>query len=172
MRRQIDKKTKIKVLERFMNGCVRCWCLCSGDFGMWYGDYSKCIGDGDCHIHHIKPVVDGGSDEIENLIPLCAVCHKELHALEGIKLSVFLNTVPLYWLMFPKRYRVGDSIEIKSNLGEEGSRLELITEKTMEYINLGISSYQNFVELLVPFCTKEEKIWLVENRNKLLGFEE
>jgi len=28
-------------------------------------------------IHHIKPVVYGGDDSIENLISLCSVCHNE-----------------------------------------------------------------------------------------------
>lgn len=27
-------------------------------------------------IHHIKPIVFGGTDEKENLITLCSVCHK------------------------------------------------------------------------------------------------
>lgn len=33
----------------------------------------------DVEIHHIKPVKDGGSDDIENAIPLCPNCHDEVH---------------------------------------------------------------------------------------------
>ena len=31
------------------------------------------------HIHHIFPRGVGGKDELENLIPLCAVCHGKIH---------------------------------------------------------------------------------------------
>lgn len=33
------------------------------------------IGPKECHVDHIKPVADGGSDELSNLRVLCAACH-------------------------------------------------------------------------------------------------
>jgi hypothetical protein len=30
-------------------------------------------------IHHIKPVAEGGTDDIDNAIPLCPNCHDEIH---------------------------------------------------------------------------------------------
>lgn len=30
-------------------------------------------------VHHIMPVVQGGSDDVENLMVLCAECHAEVH---------------------------------------------------------------------------------------------
>jgi len=39
------------------------------------GRYSK----GNLHLHHITPVSCGGSDEENNLIPLCNSCHRFVH---------------------------------------------------------------------------------------------
>lgn len=42
-----------------------------------YGERcAKCGTRKRLEIHHIKPVVRGGTDDIENLIPLCRKCHK------------------------------------------------------------------------------------------------
>jgi hypothetical protein len=30
-------------------------------------------------VHHIVPHCFGGSDDMENLIPLCRLCHREVH---------------------------------------------------------------------------------------------
>lgn len=35
--------------------------------------------DGELEVHHIKHVADGGTDEPENLITLCAECHLKRH---------------------------------------------------------------------------------------------
>lgn len=32
-----------------------------------------------CQVHHIVPVSNGGKDDIENLILLCASCHTKVH---------------------------------------------------------------------------------------------
>ena len=32
-----------------------------------------------CQIHHIKPVSEGGSTKIENMIPVCWDCHQKIH---------------------------------------------------------------------------------------------
>jgi hypothetical protein len=175
MKRQtISTKTKKQILDRFMNGCVRCWGLCSGDFGTWYGDYNNCIGNGHCHIHHIKEKVFGGGNEIENFIPLCICCHTELHSLGTVKLSTFLNSVPLLFRMKYQELKEGGDRKVAfAYEDDDGSKREFcreITDEEIEILGKGIVSYESFVKILVPFCTEEEKIWLLENRIKLLGF--
>lgn len=32
----------------------------------------------DLHIHHIRPLSQGGNNELENLIPLCDICHRDV----------------------------------------------------------------------------------------------
>lgn len=34
---------------------------------------------GGCHIHHIKPICEGGKDDIENVVMLCPNCHALAH---------------------------------------------------------------------------------------------
>ena len=41
-------------------------------------------GDASLEVHHITPVSEGGSDDLDNLKTLCADCHQQSHAdLEG-----------------------------------------------------------------------------------------
>ena len=40
-------------------------------------------GDTQLHVHHIKPVAEGGSDDLENLETLCSSCHRSRHADEA-----------------------------------------------------------------------------------------
>ena len=55
----------------------------------------KCaLGDG-LEVHHITERVDGGSDEIENLITLCFSCHGEWTACEPDGVSFY------EWLKLP-----------------------------------------------------------------------
>ena len=43
-------------------------------------------------VHHIVPHCFGGKDEIENLIPLCRMCHKVVHrSLEEYIRSMFMS---------------------------------------------------------------------------------
>lgn len=46
------------------------------------------------HLHHIKPIIEGGDDSPYNLIPLCHTCHEEWDYYEpnGIKFGSFLVT--------------------------------------------------------------------------------
>lgn len=46
-------------------------------------DRNRCQGCGrrkPLHIHHVKPVAEGGRNETANLITLCPNCHAEVHA--------------------------------------------------------------------------------------------
>jgi len=35
------------------------------------------------HVHHLRPLVAGGTHERDNLMPLCRKCHAEVHRREG-----------------------------------------------------------------------------------------
>jgi len=39
----------------------------------------KCGSGGNVHLHHITPVIYGGTNDYENLSPLCSKCHKDYH---------------------------------------------------------------------------------------------
>ena len=54
----IDDKTKASLMQRQENRCDAC------------GDLLK-----KCEKHHRKPVVAGGTDDIDNLALLCPYCH-------------------------------------------------------------------------------------------------
>lgn len=47
------------------------------------------------HLHHIHPLIEGGSDSCENLIPLCGDCHDEwdIYADAGIDFGNYLTTL-------------------------------------------------------------------------------
>jgi hypothetical protein len=63
-RRQLEKAEqwqRQKVLDRDCEECVRC------------GEVDDLV------VHHIKPVIDGGSDKIDNMVTLCSECHHEAH---------------------------------------------------------------------------------------------
>lgn len=57
----------------------------------------KCFRAKSLAVHHVIPLVDGGTDELNNLIALCRACHAEWHALEIVSLLSFdlwLKTPP------------------------------------------------------------------------------
>ena len=35
------------------------------------------------HVHHIKPLEEGGTNDFDNLKSLCQTCHSRIHALRG-----------------------------------------------------------------------------------------
>lgn len=39
------------------------------------------------HVHHIKPLEKGGTNEADNLMSLCKSCHSKLHAKRGDRWS-------------------------------------------------------------------------------------
>lgn len=88
--RQASIKGKTKVLvnryerdPRLRNACLlhfgpTCQ-ICGFDFESVYGE----IGSGFCHVHHIEPLSETGSeqgiDPVRDLIPVCPNCHSMLH---------------------------------------------------------------------------------------------
>jgi len=81
------KRSKIlrdKAIQHFTdeNGRIKCK-VCDFDFEEFYGEYGK----GYIEIHHQKPVFQFDGDDmkktineaLENLIPVCANCHRMIH---------------------------------------------------------------------------------------------
>lgn len=68
----------------------------------------KCSRRDALDMHHIQPVVEGGTNEPENLIALCRKCHSEWHHVVRpfgmIPLERWLELPPavlvLYWLAY------------------------------------------------------------------------
>ena len=52
------------------------------------------------HLHHIVPLVSGGENKAENLIPLCFVCHDEWDSWDGdgFDFGTFLLTPPIRYI--------------------------------------------------------------------------
>jgi len=65
-KKQVSKKVKNDVISRNGGKCAIC------DF-----DVSEFL-----DAHHIIPAHMGGKNEIENLIPVCPICHRALHYIE------------------------------------------------------------------------------------------
>lgn len=62
MEREITRKEFNKIQKRFIKNNPVC---------------SRCGGPA-CEVHHILPIVYGGTNEESNLASLCSCCHKEL----------------------------------------------------------------------------------------------
>ncbi|KAB2328987.1 HNH endonuclease [Cytobacillus depressus] len=55
---------------------------------------SRCFSSKIIHLHHKKAIADGGTNDNENLVPLCKGCHDEWHYVEGsIEFEDFLETI-------------------------------------------------------------------------------
>jgi hypothetical protein len=65
-RQPIDAQTRQMVLDRFGHKCVRC------------------NARNDLELHHRRPVIHGGTNDPDNLVPLCYGCHTQ-HAGEFIE---------------------------------------------------------------------------------------
>ena len=60
-----------------------------------YGNACKFCGyTGMLEVHHIIPVCDGGTNDLDNLILLCELCHCEAH---GAKKKIFLDKEREFW---------------------------------------------------------------------------
>jgi hypothetical protein len=78
----VEDVKKEEVLKILGARCMRCG----------YSEFKECL-----DLHHIIPRFLGGSDSINNLLILCACCHRSLHLAKwhiselGIDLSLFLS---------------------------------------------------------------------------------
>lgn len=79
----VSKVTKRKVSEAWENKCA---CCCSIDI---------------LEFHHIIPKTEGGTDEYDNLILVCACCHAAIHNRKYTPHSNQANTSIDYELAIP-----------------------------------------------------------------------
>lgn len=65
---------------------------------LYYRQYKKicnrCYSNKDVQLHHIIPVINGGTNNFNNLIPLCRNCHMDwhYHNYGNLKFKDFLAT--------------------------------------------------------------------------------
>ncbi len=60
------------------------------------------------HLHHLTPLRKGGMNDVENLIPLCHVCHEDIEELTQLNVTVeeFLKIPTTVDLLIANRYRL------------------------------------------------------------------
>ncbi|HDR7607772.1 HNH endonuclease (plasmid) [Bacillus mycoides] len=57
----------------------------------------KCFSKTDVHLHHKIPLKTGGTNDYDNLIPLCEECHWEFHRhFEAVKSHEYFMGTPKY----------------------------------------------------------------------------
>lgn len=79
------RTTRKRVLERDQKCCQKCHQI-----------------QAEFHVHHIIPRDQGGTDDLENLVTLCATCHLEwegLHLAYSIPFEKWLTIPPAGWLI-------------------------------------------------------------------------
>lgn len=81
-RKPLPKKLINEILKKFNYSCIKC------------GGHYDVAGQFD--VHHINHVIDGGEDDIDNLVLLCHRCHREWHYLVNTKAISFRD-----WLNYP-----------------------------------------------------------------------
>lgn len=88
---QVIKDAKRNFLQE--NGCLFCE-ICEFDFEQFYGILGRNIIEG----HHIKPVaemVDGDETKIEDIMMVCANCHRVIHKNIEVDLNEFKKAIAL-----------------------------------------------------------------------------
>jgi HNH endonuclease len=61
----------------------------------------KCGRPDALHIHHLLAVMDGGTDDDDNLKTLCKPCHREWHVVESVSHMSFDR-----WIEYPPVHRL------------------------------------------------------------------
>lgn len=90
--RKLTNQKKERVFLKYMGKCSDCGNPSWSSAG-WHNKldpYNKKIRGrgfhlGGLEIHHIVQFINGGSDEIKNLILLCPTCHRKRHGAKKIK---------------------------------------------------------------------------------------
>jgi 5-methylcytosine-specific restriction endonuclease McrA len=82
---------KFKVYSRSHGKCVICGCKTSAEWKLLTtpGSLRRRFYLWDAEIHHKKPVIDGGTNDISNLILLCIPCHKAIHKYGTLNARLF-----------------------------------------------------------------------------------
>lgn len=71
---QLKQSTRQEVFDRRGHECIFCGVT---------GEQHKQEYDRDLDVHHVIPSLKGGSDDPDNLIPVCISCHRTLEATQG-----------------------------------------------------------------------------------------
>ena len=74
----INPRKRRSIKRRYLGICQCCF--------KYFGDKLT--------IHHIKPLSEGGSNDVSNLIPICEPCHKRTHI--DLKLQAELDALSIY----------------------------------------------------------------------------
>ena len=84
LRKEFNSKIKPKYIDSHTPQCQKC---------MRFSPWKKSV----MEVHHKHALIDGGTNDIENLITLCHDCHEEWHKHEdtGIPFSEWMQRVPL-----------------------------------------------------------------------------
>jgi hypothetical protein len=81
----------------------------------------KCTRDNHLEVHHIQATVYGGSDDIDNLIALCVVCHKEWHSVETQGIIEFDT-----WITYPPLSLLINGFEVQKEISRKVLALDLL----------------------------------------------
>jgi 5-methylcytosine-specific restriction endonuclease McrA len=86
-RTAIVPKKRESVYLKSQGKCVDCGSVCGGGWASnWNGRVRTFELNGTHEIHHVIPLLKGGTSDDSNLILLCIDCHKTRHDIErGIK---------------------------------------------------------------------------------------
>lgn len=118
LREEFNSRVKPHFRKTHTPQCVKCMA-----FSPW--------GKGKMEVHHIKTLLDGGTNDSDNLVVLCNDCHEEYHKyFEGKDFDEWRRTIPM-WVYSA----VVLTMEDKAVRNEALSKLEdlwpLIKEKRM-----------------------------------------
>ena len=85
LRKEFNSKIKRKYIDTHTPQCKKCM-----RFHKW--------GNNVMEVHHIKALIDGGTNDEENLVTLCCVCHAEWHQHQEYRMtfSEWMSKTPLH----------------------------------------------------------------------------
>lgn len=140
----------------------------------------RCCLCGELHIiqvHHIVPLEKGGTDEIDNAIPLCANCHEKVHkslGSSGMTRVYTANELKLHRTRAIERTRQPGPIDQQADIDDRLEELIKILQIRAAAIERELQlHYKNDVgDCLVEFLSlHNEHIVALRQRNFLLAHE-
>lgn len=99
-RDRIPPRVQELVLERHNYECMLCPAV-----------GTQRDGDATLHLHHRRPVTDGGTNDADNLVPLCEKCHHHHHSSRTDPADVQANLDDYDISTTPADYKLLDAIE-------------------------------------------------------------
>ncbi|HHT7044711.1 HNH endonuclease signature motif containing protein [Bacillus paranthracis] len=105
----------------------------------------RCCSTVDIHLHHKTALNLGGTNDIDNLIPLCGECHREYHRhFEGVKSTEYFMSTPKHTELIGV-WEMLNSQTVDFLLGKEVK--ELINQGLQIKRNLQQASFEEELEL-------------------------